>query len=90
MVQEGRGADFHAHDGTEIWAFDLASKKVVQKYSVPAENPISHVAVSQDASPLLYAGSVWSLKVLVLEEKTGKHLRDFFVPEMPTIIQPLE
>jgi hypothetical protein len=33
---------------------------------------------------------VWSLKVVVLEEKTGKHLRDFFVPEMPTIIQPVQ
>ena len=84
------GPAYHAQDGTEVWAFDLASKKVVQKYSVPAENPISHLAVSQDAKPLIYAGSVWSLKVVVLEEKTGKHLRDFFVPEMPTIIQPVQ
>jgi methylamine dehydrogenase heavy chain len=82
------GYDFHAKSGTEIWAFDLASKRPVQK--IKTKDPVNHIAVSQDESPLLYAGDIWGLKVGVYDEKSGKHLRDISVFEMPSVLQPVD
>ena len=82
------GFDFQAKDGTEVWAFDLKSKQIVRK--IQAKDPISHIAVSQDATPLVYAGEMWALKVSVFDEKSGQLVRDISVPSMPTVLQPLD
>lgn len=85
------GYDFHAASGTEVWGFDLASKKPVVK--IKTVEPISHLAVSQDDAPLVYAGDIWNLqggRVGIYDEKSGKHLRDLVVVEMPSVLQPVE
>ena len=82
------GFDFHANSGTEIWAFDVVSKRAVQK--IKTEKPVTHVAVSQDESPLLYAGDIWDLKVGIYDAKSGKHLRELTVLEMPSTLQPVD
>jgi methylamine dehydrogenase heavy chain len=81
------GYDFHANPGSEIWGFDLASRQPVRK--IKAALPVTHLAVSQDEAPLVYATAIWDLKVSAYDEKSGKHLRDLFVPEMPSVLQPV-
>jgi len=82
------GPDFQGKDGTEIWGFDLKSKQSIRK--IPLKDPISHIAVSQGDSPLLYAGQMWVLKVGAYDEKSGNLVREIPVPGMPTVLRPVD
>jgi len=88
LKRKSSGFDFHAQSGTELWAFDLNTKKLVQKIRLKA--PATHIAVSQDASPLIYVSAMWNVKVDVYESKKGKHIREIQVPSMPTVLQPVD
>ena len=88
LKPKGSGFDFHAKDGTQIWSFDIKTKKLVNK--LETKMPISHIAVSQDDSPVLYAGEMWAITISAFDEKTGHLIRDISVPGMPTVLQPLD
>jgi hypothetical protein len=61
----------HAQDGTEVWVFDTANRKLLARYPVPES--AASIAVTQDAQPVLFALSeewLW-----VLNPDTGEVLR---------------
>ena len=87
LKSKSSGYDFHALSGTELWAFDLNTKKIVQKIKLKA--PATHIAVSQDASPYIYVSAMWNLKVDVYGYKKGNYIKSIPVPSMPTLLQPV-
>ena len=85
MHQGGPGT--HKNPGSEIWVYDLASKKRMQR--IELEHHATSVNVSKDDNPLLYTVSLESPVLRVLDAKTGKHLRgvELSATTTPTVIQ---
>ena len=67
------GKDTHKDPGTEIWVYDLDSRKRVQKFKL--EEPATSIAISQDAQPLLFAIFIAAPKLDVYDPGTGRRLR---------------
>ncbi|MBL8267619.1 amine dehydrogenase large subunit [Steroidobacter sp.] len=89
LKPKGGGYDFHRIEATEVWSFDLNSKRRLKR--TPLKQPTSTLAVSQDATPRLYGGSIYGGgAVTVYDEASGKPLLDIPVPMSPTLIQPVE
>lgn len=66
----------HAQDGTEVWVFDTASRKLLARYPVPES--ASSLIVTQDARPVLFAVSeewLWALNPDTGEVLHGRHAR---------------
>lgn len=87
LKPKGGGTDYHAEPGSEVWVFDLKTKQRLKRMAM--KYPVTQVAVSQDAAALLYANSMWKTTVTAYEESTGKELRDFVIPRVPSLIQPV-
>jgi methylamine dehydrogenase heavy chain len=62
--------DTHEEDGTEIWGFDLATKR--RGYRIKLEAPAHTVDVSSDGQPLLYVLSTKPRTLLVYDARTGR------------------
>ena len=77
----------HKDPGEEIWYIDLGQKRI--KHRLPLESPITSIQVSQDASPLLYAGSVITNAVEVYDLKSTGHIGTIEDAGFPTILQNL-
>jgi methylamine dehydrogenase heavy chain len=73
MHRGGEGS--HKQGGTEIWVFDLKTHQRIARWpTTPLRlGPVSAVQVSQDAAPVLFAGTDKS-EVAVFDALTG-HLR---------------
>ncbi len=82
------GYDFHGRDASEVWIYDLKSKQLLRR--IKTKDPVSHIAVSQDSKPYVYAGATWQLNVGIYDEASGKLLRQLTIPGMPTVLQPVE
>jgi methylamine dehydrogenase heavy chain len=67
------GPDSHKDPGTEVWAYDLASRKRVQRIAL--KEPATSIAVTADAKPLLFAIFVAAPKVDVYDGLSGSFLR---------------
>jgi methylamine dehydrogenase heavy chain len=77
----------HKDPGTELWVYKASEGKLLRRVPLPA--PSTSVAISQDASPLLYTVSLGDTTLRVLDPATGKVIRA--IPGMGptmTIIQP--
>lgn len=74
----------HKEAGTELWVVDTNSRKVVARRALTT--PASYVAVSQDASPMLYLGSATSLQMLDATSFAEKHKVDDLAPG--TLVAP--
>ncbi len=85
LMHEG-GDNSHKDDGTEVWMYDLSTSRLVHKLIL--ESSAGAIQVSQDASPLIYAGSVGEGKVGVYDLAKGKHLRDLIV-SLPSLLHNL-
>jgi methylamine dehydrogenase heavy chain len=82
-----RGHDWsHKSSGTEVWEFDAASGRRLQRIRLP--EPAQSVAVSQDGDPLLYTISD-SERIYGFREATGKQLYRTeplgFTPQLLTV-----
>lgn len=89
LKPKGGGYDFHRLEATEVWTFDLQSKRRLKR--TPLKLPTSTMAVSQGAAPRIYAGSIYGGgAVTVYDEASGNPLLDIPVPMSPTLIQPVE
>lgn len=86
LMHEG-GEFTHKNPGTEIWVFDVAAQKRVARY--PLEKPVTSLAVSGDADPLLYTILFGEPELIVRDPDTGEVLRTIgeLGREM-TVIQP--
>jgi methylamine dehydrogenase heavy chain len=84
-MQKG-GPGTHKNPGTEIWVYDIASKKRLQRVAV--EHHLTSVQVSKDDQPLLYTVSFEKPALQVYDALTLKHLRTVGeIGTTPTIIQ---
>lgn len=63
----------HKEGGNEVWVFDLATGKRLQK--LPLKNIATSIQVSQDAHPLLYSAFIGSSTLDVYDAMTGAYLR---------------
>ncbi len=73
LMHQG-GKDTHKDPGTEIWVHDLAAGgKRVQR--VALEKPLTSIAVTSDAKPLLFGLFIAAPELRVFDARTGKLLR---------------
>jgi methylamine dehydrogenase heavy chain len=77
LMHQG-GPDTHKDPGTEIWVFDLATHKRLQRLTLT--RPATSIEVSQDEAPLLYTVFMGARGLEVYDATSGKHLRS--VPDI--------
>jgi methylamine dehydrogenase heavy chain len=82
------GTDIHRRPGTEVWVYDLKTKRRVQR--IPLKNLVDAIAVSQDDQPLLYASSLYHVAFTIQDAASGKLLHEIPFPSYPNIIQPVD
>jgi methylamine dehydrogenase heavy chain len=63
----------HKDPGTEIWVYDLAARRRVQRIAL--KDPTTSIAITRDAKPLLFASFLGAPKVDVYDPAAGKLLR---------------
>jgi methylamine dehydrogenase heavy chain len=86
MHQGGPGT--HKDPGQSIWVYDLATKKRAQTIALGELS--SSIAVSADASPLLYSAFIGSPALVIYDARSGKKLRAIEnAVGMPGLLQPL-
>jgi methylamine dehydrogenase heavy chain len=63
----------HKDPGTEIWVFDLQTKKRVARWDLSQQkiDPIASIQVSEDDKPLVY-GITGTSDLVVMDARTGK------------------
>jgi methylamine dehydrogenase heavy chain len=72
LMHQG-GADTHKDPGTEVWVYDVASRKRVQKIAL--KGPATSIQVTPDDQPLLLAAFVAVPALEVYSAATGEHRR---------------
>jgi len=85
LMHQG-GVDTHKDPGTEVWVFDLAARKRVQRIAL--ENIATALQVTQDDEPLLFTAFAGSPTLDVYDAGSGDLLRT--VAEIgltPTVLQ---
>jgi methylamine dehydrogenase heavy chain len=84
IVHQG-GTETHKDVGGEVWVYDVASHRKVQRFVV--RKKVDSVQVSQDAQPLLFACSSDSTWLDVYDATSGKYLRTVGdVARTPTVM----
>ena len=79
----------HKNGGTQVWVYDLASRKRTRVIELAV--PVESIAVSQDAEPLLFANSSTTAGVHIHDARSGEHLRTIQgpAPIVPHMSHPL-
>lgn len=72
------GPDTHKDPGNEVWVYDLAAGKRVQR--MPLKEIATSIAVTRDEQPLLFTAFAGAQKIEVYDARTGGHLRT--IPEI--------
>jgi methylamine dehydrogenase heavy chain len=86
MHQGGPGT--HKDPGQTVWVYDLATKKRVQTIALGELS--SSIAVSADASPLLYSAFIGAPALVIYDARVGKKLRSIEnAVGMPGLVQPI-
>jgi len=84
LMHEG-GVDTHKQDGSEVWVFDVATKKRTEK--IILKSAASSIDISQDDDPLLFAVNA-DRSLDVYSANSGKYLRSIAgVGIAPVIVQ---
>ena len=79
--------DTHKDPGVEIWVFDVRTHQRLSRLKL--DRPASSVAISEDASPLLYTVLFGARDLEVLDPSTGGKLRTIGdLSDEMTVIQP--
>jgi methylamine dehydrogenase heavy chain len=85
MHQGGRAT--HKDPGTEVWVYDVKSKKRLRQ--IKLAEPATAIAVSADSKPLLYAAMFGVADLVVYDAVTGKKLRKIRnLGNAITVLQP--
>jgi len=72
LMHQG-GAGSHKDPGTEIWVYDLATKQRATRIAL--DKPLTSIAVSSDANPLLFGVFIAVPELQVFDGRTGALLR---------------
>jgi methylamine dehydrogenase heavy chain len=67
------GADTHKEPGTEVWVYDVVSRKRTQRFSL--KNPATSIVVTRDAKPLVFGIFADEAQVDVYDGLNGHYLR---------------
>lgn len=87
LMHQG-GAGSHKDPGESVWVYDLATKKRVQKIALAELS--SQIAVSPDASPLLYSAFLGAPALVVYDARSGARLRAIDnAAAWPGLLQPI-
>lgn len=87
LMHQG-GIDSHKQLGEEVWVFDVARKKRVNKIKLAAIT--GSIEVSQDDTPLLYGAALFDTNFRVYDGLTGQFQRTVTEAAFtPTVIQPV-
>jgi methylamine dehydrogenase heavy chain len=87
LMHQG-GPDTHKDPGQEVWVYDLATRKRVQRL-VLGEIATS-IAVSPDEAPLLYSAFLGAPALVVYDARTGARLRAIEnAASWPGLLQPI-
>lgn len=84
---KGGGTDYHRMPGTEVWVYDIASRKREKRIKLTAPGFV--VAVSSDKSPLVYVTNLEDPLMRIYDSQTGKQVKTLKVGSMPTLAQPV-
>jgi len=71
LMHEG-GANTHKDPGSEVWVYDVKSRKLIQRLKLAA--PATSIAVSEDGHPLLYAVMVDVEDLVIYDAQSGAKL----------------
>ena len=72
MMHQG-GPDTHKDPGTEVWVYDLATRKRVQRIAL--RDPATSILITPADEPLLIAMLIGVPNVEVYSATTGQHQR---------------
>ncbi len=87
LMHQG-GAGTHKDPGQEVWVYDLATKRRVQKLALG--ELATSIAVSPDPEPLLYSAFLGAPALLVYDARTGVKLRTIEnAASWPALLQPI-
>jgi methylamine dehydrogenase heavy chain len=79
------GTETHKDPGSEVWVYDLGSKRLLQR--IIAKNPIAAIQVSRDNQPLLFGAFMGSSTIDVYDAISGAHLRSIdSIGTTPTLL----
>jgi methylamine dehydrogenase heavy chain len=67
------GADTHKDPGNEVWVYDVAKRKRIQR--IVLKDVATSIAVTQDAEPLLFTTFIGAPSVMVYDADSGEHRR---------------
>jgi methylamine dehydrogenase heavy chain len=67
------GRDTHKDQGTEVWIYDVAAKKRIQRFKL--QNPTMSIMVTKDATPLVFAIFADEAQIDVYDGRGGRFLR---------------
>jgi len=79
------GLETHKDPGTDIWVYELATKKRVQQIST--QHKAGAIAVSQDDKPLLFTCFIESNVLDIYDAISGRYLRSVdSLGQTPTVM----
>jgi methylamine dehydrogenase heavy chain len=85
LMHQG-GPDTRKDPGTEVWVFDVASRKRINRIAL--KGPATSIEVTRDDEPLLLTAFLFEQALQVYDARSGSHLRTITqLGETPTIIQ---
>jgi methylamine dehydrogenase heavy chain len=88
LMHQG-GESTHKDPGTEIWVYNLSSKRLMHKMML--DNMASAITVSQDDKPLIYTIFVGSVLLDIYDLRTGAKVGSIDnIGMTPTIVQNLQ
>ena len=86
LMHQG-GENTHKDPGTEVWYINLETGATIHRLALAV--PANSIEVSQDASALLYAGSIVEDQVQIIDLKTTVTMGTISGIGLPTILQNL-
>ncbi len=87
LMHQG-GADTHKDPGTEVWVYDLKTKKRLRRIALAGPGMATSIQVTTDDAPLLLATFAANPALEVYDARSGKHLRTIEgLGETPLVIQ---
>jgi methylamine dehydrogenase heavy chain len=88
LMHQG-GEDTHKDPGTEVWIYNLSSKRLMHKLKL--ENMATSITVSQDDEPLIYTVFAATVLLDIYDLKSGAKIGSIDnIGMTPTIVQNLQ
>jgi methylamine dehydrogenase heavy chain len=67
------GRDTHKDEGSEVWIYDVAGKRRVQRFEL--KNPATSIMVTKDPAPIVFAIFADEAQIDIYDGRSGRFLR---------------